>query len=92
MNLVSPWWYVLLPESVRVFGKAFHFDKCVGEVTVLETERIDSHNSTFESVKRVEEKLCKAEMADSEHTTSRSDLYNILPEMKKSNESFSRNN
>merc|ERR550532_2153302 len=31
----KPWWYILLPESVRVFGKAFHFDKCVGEVTVL---------------------------------------------------------
>ena len=43
---VSPWWYILLPESVRVFGKAFHFDKCVGEVTVLEGERIDYHNST----------------------------------------------
>ena len=67
MNLVSPWWYVLLPESVRVFGKAFHFDKCVGEVTVLETERIDFHNSTFKAAKRVEEKLCKAEMADSAH-------------------------
>ena len=67
MNLVSPWWYVLLPESVRVFGKAFHFDKCVGEVTVLGTERIDFHNSTFKAAKRVEEKLCKAEMADSEH-------------------------
>ena len=91
MNLVSPWWYVLLPESVRVFGKAFHFDKCVGEVTVLEAERIDFHNSTFEAVKRVEEKLCKAEMADSEHYIPFRSVHN-LPKMKKSNESFSRNN
>ena len=80
-----------MPESVRIFGKAFHLNKCVGEVTVLEREMLDRHNFVlYTDQQRVEEKLCKAEVAVPEHYVSR-DLYN-LPKTKKIFQSISQKN